>query len=106
MKRNFNSREKHFVGLQNETGNALYISFSKFLCFAPGIQDSPILNFRDLTKFKVETNETFDPTRQLNSNKIPWPESFICSGFTFIQSENFTSWACNIGSWSNKSQLK
>ena len=56
------SREKHFGGLQNETGNALYIFLSKFPCFAPRIQDSPILNFRDLTKFKVETNERFDPT--------------------------------------------
>ena len=33
------SREKHFGGLQNETGNALYIYFSKFLSFAPRIQD-------------------------------------------------------------------
>ena len=57
--------------------------FSKFPCFAPRIQDSPILNFRDLTKFKVEINGRFDPTRQLNCNKIPWPESFICSGFNF-----------------------
>ena len=62
----------------------LYIYIiSKFPCFAPRIQDSPILNFRALTKFKVETNETFDPTIQLYCNKIPRPESFIRSGFSF-----------------------